>query len=145
MKILSIIDAFNVIARVDGILHGALNFRHSKGGKRKLSWEPGLVEFRVSREGEHSGADCDKMLARYGIDAHGKRVTSDEFIFSVPSHRAKHTAYILKRGHVATTRTLDVGVSAAKQNAGLPPTWAEQRAAQRQGRGWLSWLEELLP
>ena len=131
MKILSIIDAFNVIARLDGLLHGALNFRHSKRGKRKLSWEPGLVEFRVSRAGSHSGVDCDRMLARYGIDAHGKRVTSDEFIFSVPSHRAKHTAYILKRAGVDTTKTLAVNVSEAKRNAGLPPTWAEKAKARR--------------
>jgi hypothetical protein len=67
------------------------------------------------------------MLARYGIDAHGKRVTSDEFIFSVPSHRALHAAYILTRGGVNTTKTLPVKVSAAKANAGLPPTWAEKR------------------
>jgi hypothetical protein len=144
MKILSIIDAFNVIARVDGILHSALNFRHSKNGKRKLTWEPGLTEFRVSRMGQHSGADCDRMLARYHIDSHGKRVTSDEFIFSVPSHKAKFAAYILARGGVATTAAPTVGVSEAAQTAGLPPTWAEQRKAQAQGggirgilRGWL--------
>jgi hypothetical protein len=128
MKILSIIDGFNVIARIDGILHGALNFRHSKRHKRRLSWEPGLVEFRVSRVGQHSGVDCDRMLKRYGISTHGKRVTSDEFIFSVPSHRAKHAAYILARGGVNTTQTLRVGVSEAKRNAGLPPTWAEKKA-----------------
>jgi hypothetical protein len=128
MNILSIIDAFNGIARLDSLLHGAFNFRRSKGGKRKLSWEPGLVEFRVSRAGSHSGADCDKMLARYHIDSHGKRVTSDEFIFSVPAHRAVHTAYILARGGVHMTKTLPARVSAAKANAGLPPTWAEKRA-----------------
>ena len=127
MKMLSIIDAFNGIARLDALLHGVFTFRHSKGRKKKLSWQPGLVEFRVSRAGSHSGADCDKMLARYHIDSHGKRVTSDEFIFSVPAHRAVHAAYILARGGVNMTKTLPARVSAAKQNAGLPPTWAEQR------------------
>jgi len=140
MKILSIIDAFNVIARADGILHGALNFRHSKGGKRKLTWEPGLTEFRVSRVGQHSGADCDRMLARYYIDAHAKRVTSDEFIFSVPSHKAQWAAYILARGGVNTTQAPVVGVSEAAQNAGLPPTWAEQRAVKSGSGRVRSWL-----
>lgn len=131
MKILSIIDGFNWIARLDGLLHGVFNFRHSKHHKRQLSWQPGLVEFRVSRAGSHSGVDCDRLLARYGIATHGKRVTSDEFIFSVPAHRAKHTAYILRRAGVNTTKTLTVGVSAAKLGAGLPPTWAEKARGKR--------------
>jgi hypothetical protein len=127
MKFLSILDAVNGIARLDWLLHGVFNFRHSKRRKQQLSWEPGLVEFRVSRAGSHSGTDCDRMLARYHIDSHGKRVTSDEFIFSVPVHRAPHAAYILARGGVHMTKTLPVKVSAAKLAAGLPPTWAEKR------------------
>lgn len=132
MKILSIIDSLNWFARIDGLLHGVFNFRHSKHHKKQLSWEPGLTEFRVNRMGEFSGVDCDRMLADYGIATHGKRVTSDEFIFSVPSHRANHTAYILARAHVDTTKTLPVNVSPDKQNAGLPPTWKEKRWSSEQ-------------
>jgi hypothetical protein len=136
VKFLSIIDAFNWIARADGLRAGLCNLQN--GGMREL---------RVARQGSLSGADCDRILGKYHVPTHGKRVTSDHFIFVVPKQQAAWAEYILLRAGAA----LD-GKPIEQRNAqwtagksGLPPAWADGKRETKRAQGRVaSWLEDLL-
>lgn len=115
---LTIVDKFNLIDRVDGVLAGLFNIRRG-----------GVVELKVSRYGSISGNDCAHILRQYHVPVRGRRVTSDHFIFSVRKQQARWAEYILRRaGASLDGKPVDQrNVRWAAGKHGLPAAWDKKR------------------
>ena len=95
-----IMDAFNIIDRAEGWLAALTNVERGTHGKRLR--KRGMTQMSIpvcipSRDGHVTGAQAEAYLKRYGIPMHGKRITSKEIIFSVPSQQAAWARALLAR------------------------------------------------
>lgn len=116
MNILDFLDAFNVIDRVHGVAMGAYY-----GG--------GTYTFCIQRDEHHCGADYEAMLKKRGVAIFGRRVRTNEIIFSVKARQARWAEHILTRaGAPILSKQVDESNSGASERHGgqLPPAWADQ-------------------
>jgi hypothetical protein len=107
MSLLDFFDAINWIDRLEGAIAALRNVERGTHGKRRQ--KRGMLSLSVPRTpGGLSGADIERHLETYEIPIHGRRVTSEAFIFQVPAQQAAWASYLLKH--------LQAGQSA-------PPAW----------------------
>lgn len=56
-----------------------------------------MTQITVARDEHTTGAQIEAYLHRYGIPMHGRRITSQAIIFSVPSQQAGWAQTLLAR------------------------------------------------
>jgi hypothetical protein len=147
--LLTILDAFNWIDRVTGMIS---SFAHAdwKGSARR-SGTLGVLgaagsaalgantwTFSVSRDSSWSGADIEQFLKHYGIIVWGRRVTSDHYIFSVKGRQANWAEYLLqRRGIPVEGRSYNTKNAVYAQShlpGDQPPAWADREADREKKR-----------
>ena len=139
--LLDIVDAFNWIDRVTGMIS---SFAHAdwKGATRKsgplgILGEAGSTAlgtntwtFRVSRDSSWSGADIEKFLRHYGVIVWGRRVTSDHYIFTVKGRQSNWAEYLLQRRGIPVEGRANNPKNAVYAQAHMPgdqpPAWADR-------------------
>ena len=139
--LLDLVDAFNWIDRIEGIIS---SFAHAdwKGATRKsgplgVLGEAGSTvlgsntwTFRVSRDSSWSGNNIEQFLRRYGVIVWGRRVTSDQYIFTVKGRQANWAEYLLQRRGIPVegrSHTAKNAVYAQSHMPGdQPPAWADR-------------------
>lgn len=119
-----VINWFNWIDKAHGVLDALLNFARKGRGN---------VELRVRRAGSFSGAECERMLKRYGVPISARSVTTKHFRMRVHAQQAKWAEYLLLRMGAQLDSTLREprnGAWAAGHTE-MPPAWAEKRISGR--------------
>jgi len=95
MSIASILDFFNLIDRAEGAA--------SRAKYKTLGWT-----FHIPRNCGYRGGDIEFFLLNFGVVIFERRVTSDEWIFSVKTRQARWAEYLLHRhGIPVTTQPFD--------------------------------------
>lgn len=139
MKLDDFLDAFNWLQRLSNLAWLGLSCLPHRDLRGAWQITPGLVEIRTERYDDaetinHTGGDAERLLARYHIPIHGRRVRHREFIFSVPRQQAAWAEYLLLRGGIqlaASHRMIDPrNVRWAMRHAGPVPAWADKRELQ---------------
>jgi hypothetical protein len=117
---LDLLDAFNLIDRVQGWVMGA----HYGG----------VHTFRIEHNPANTGADYEAMLHKRGVAVFGRRVTTKLLIFKVKARQARWTEHILTRaGAPVVSRQVDKSNTGASERHGgtLPVPWSEARKGKR--------------
>ncbi len=132
--ILDLIDAVNVLARVEAVV-GAFFYNTRRSPKvRGTAALPSVHEIRVSRYGEWSGTDVARFLRRYGVDVWGGRANTDHFIMYVKERQANWAEYLLRRRGIAVEGPVlnPKNLSYAQMHApgDQPPAWADRDRQQ---------------
>lgn len=95
------LDAFNWIERLSNLGWQLLSLRPHRNLRGRWQFTPGLVEMRTARrddndqESGYTGGDAERLLRKFGIPIHGRRVRGREFVFSVPVQQANWAEYLL--------------------------------------------------
>lgn len=119
-----VINWFNWIDKLHGLLDALCNFARKGQGN---------VELRVRRSGPFSGADCERMLKRYGVPISARSVTTKHFRMRVHTQQAQWAEYLLLRMGAQLDSPLREprnGAWAARHTK-MPAAWAEKRGQER--------------
>lgn len=121
MNWIDLLDIFNFIDRVQGVVMGAY-------------YSGGVHTFKIEHEDRRVAQDFENMLARRGVAVFGRRITGKHLIFSVKTRQARWAEHILIRaGAPIVSRTVDKSNSGASERHGgqLPPAWADRKKGKR--------------
>ena len=124
MKWLDLLDAFNLIDRVEGLIMGL--FYRDMGRT-----------VRVLHSEEATGNEYEALLKRYHVVVYGRRATSKYLIFQVKTKQAKWAEYLLLRAGAPVVTTFDHrNVKWAGRHAPgkLPPAWQDRGRRERGDR-----------
>lgn len=94
------LDTFNWITRGSNLIWQLLSLRPHRDLRGRWQFTPGLVEMRIERQDDQgqisqTGGDAERLLHKFGIPIHGRRVRDKEFILSVPAQQANWAEYLL--------------------------------------------------
>lgn len=147
--LMDLLDAFNWFDRLEGVFSRIVHADYQKAGRKSgaggVAVELGRAivgdnawTFRVSRDCDWSGADIERFLGKYGIVIWGRRITSDQLIFSVKERQANWAEYLLmRRGIPLAGRTFNqanVGYGQEYAPGDAPPAWADRPRPTRRSR-----------
>lgn len=138
MGIDNLLDAFNVIDRVQGVVFGLGTFlphRKTHKGRAVGPWvvDGGTRQISVDRA-YTTGGDAERILQRVNIPVAGRRVTDREAIFTVKARQAQWAEYALLRAGAVlgpTHRIIDPrNVAWAGKYTTAVPAWASDAQPQ---------------
>ncbi len=136
MNLDDFLDHFNWIERLSNLLWLGLSAVPHRNLRGEWCITPGLVEIHIERHDasgaiNHTGAEAERLLKRYGIPVHGRRVRHAEFIFSVPAQQAAWAEYVIARSGIqfaASHRFADArNIRWAGRHAGPVPAWVDRK------------------
>jgi len=135
MSIDDLLDKFNWIERIDGLLFAVHSFslrRRSHKGRKVGCWriDPGVKRIEIDRR-SHSGAEAERALRRAHIEVRGRGVNGKCAYFYVYTRQYRWALYILLREGVVIRNTVPADVARwAGQHTGPVALWgADRRAA----------------
>lgn len=115
MNLLDLLDLFNFIDRIEGLLRG-------------LWYRDMGRTMTIEHNDDHSGQDYEDALRKRGIAVYGRGVTSSELRFKTKHRQARWAEYNLRRMRAPlTSRDVDQRNRswAARHAPGqLPPAWS---------------------
>lgn len=140
-NILDILDLFNLIDRVEGLVarfvHADWSGAASRSGASGVLSELGRSAlganswtFHVPIDCGWTGAGIERFLAKYGVVIWGRRVTSGHLHFSVKHRQANWAEYLLLRQGIPlagrTFNDRNPGYGEAHAPGDAPPAWADR-------------------
>lgn len=114
---LDILDLFNLIDRLEGLLTG---LRYGDMGRT----------VRLDGRAGWTGAQAEELLRRYGVVVYGRRITSREIIFQVKNRQARWAEHVLLRaGAPVVSGEIDASNRGAQErhHGTLPTPWRDRR------------------
>lgn len=136
MKLDDFLDNFNWIERASNLAWQILSVLPHRDLRGHWQVTPGLVEMRIERNDENdqisqTGGDAERLLRRFGIPIHGRRVKHHEFIFTVPVQQANFAEYLLASHLTMAGTHIWFNPDNARyglRRAGRPvPAWADRK------------------
>jgi len=127
-----ILDKFNIIDRVQGVLWGLTTWlprRRTRKGRKVGPWriDGGTREIRIDRTA-NTGGDAERALKRAHIPIAGKRITTKEAIFVVRARQAKWAELVLLRSGIrlaGSHKMIDARNIAYAAGKGALPLWGQ--------------------
>jgi hypothetical protein len=113
---LDLLDAFNLIDRIEGLMRGLWY----GGGTRTL---------KVEHDEKVLGKDYEDALRKRGVAVFGRGATSTELRWKIKQRQARWAEYNLRRMNApVTSKDVDPANRKAIRYAGaLPPAWSDRR------------------
>ena len=114
--LLDILDLFNLIDRLEGLVMGLV---YGDMGRT----------VKVEHTDGQTGADWEALLKRYHVVIYGRRVTSKHLLFRVKAKQARWAEYLLLRAGAPVVPTFDhrnAGWAGRHTPGALPPAWRDR-------------------
>lgn len=117
-RLLDVVDAVNVLARIEAVIGAVLALRHKSKKHKNQKRAPGVIEIRVPRDYGGDGHGVMDILKHYGIEVWGGRTNGKHFIMYIKARQSWGIGILRGKG-------IDVESSTNVKAINVKHAWAD--------------------